>query len=101
LEIINRGPGWISATVKKERRARKTSDPCSKQRCSLLIRTAMIVGNRRTGAVLLVLAMALLLGFIMVVWFNRKKTPTPTPEPPMHRARLAPQERPSLFADRI
>ena len=46
----------------------------------------MIVGNRRTGAFLLVLAMALLLGFITVIWFNRKKTPTPTPEPPMHTA---------------
>jgi hypothetical protein len=50
------------------------------------MRTAMIVGNRRTGAFLLVLAMALLLGFITVIWFNRKKTPTPVREPPMHTA---------------
>jgi hypothetical protein len=51
----------------------------------------MIVGHRKAGRLVLVLAVALLLsGFVAVVWLHRQNAPPPTPKPPLHAARLNP-----------
>jgi hypothetical protein len=45
----------------------------------------MIVGHRKAGRLVLVLAVALLLsGFVAVLWLHRQNAPPPTPKPPLH-----------------
>jgi hypothetical protein len=45
----------------------------------------MIVGERKASGFVLLLVIALLVGgFIAVVWFYRKQTPTPMRKPPIH-----------------
>jgi hypothetical protein len=53
----------------------------------------MIVGERKASGFVLLLVIALLVaGFIAVVWFYRKETPTPMRKPPAHSASLLPDK---------
>jgi flagellar basal body-associated protein FliL len=53
----------------------------------------MIVGERKASGFVLLLIITLLVGgFIAVVWFYRKETPTPMRKPPMHSASLLPDK---------
>jgi hypothetical protein len=44
----------------------------------------MIIGEKKTGRFVVLLAIALLVGFVALVWFHRSQTPTPTRKPLLH-----------------
>jgi len=53
----------------------------------------MIIGERKASEFVLLLVIALLvIGFIAVVWFYRKQTPTPMRKSPAHSASLLPDK---------